>query len=257
MKIRYAFLLGLLPTALAACSDDDSKRATPPRTATPRGAADKPFPALPCNSSEPRTERDGKTLECIVGADAKVGPITCAAGKLVALYGDGKLKECTLKRAHAYNGVPCKAGSTAKWFKSAKLYQCAVDKPFAVSGVTCTERIIFHENGKLHRCELADSAEVGKVQIPAKSRAAFDDTGKPTSVKRPPEAPLVFGTYECAEVEYYRSGAVKRCTTIKDATMAGAKAPIGSLLCFDETGMPTKTGGPGCFGSKQPVTKSK
>jgi len=257
VKTRYAILVGLLPAVPTACSDDDSKATTPPRASAPRGSIGKPFPALPCKSSEPRTVRDGKTLACIVGADTKVGPITCAAGKLVALYGDGKLQECTLKRAHAYNGVPCKAGATAKWFKSAKLYQCSVQKPFAVSGVTCRERIVFHENGKLHRCELAESAEVGKVQIPAASRAAFDDTGKPTSVVRPAAAPLVLDSYECAEVAYYRSGTVKSCTTSKDGTVAGVKAPTGSQICFDEAGKPSTTVGLGCFGSEQPLTKPK
>jgi hypothetical protein len=246
-----------LPAALAACSDGDPKASPPPRASTPRGPAAKPFPELPCKSSEPRTERDGKTLACIVGTDTKVGPITCAADKLVALYGNGKLQECTLKRAHAYNGVPCKAGATAKWFKSAKLYQCSVQKPFAVSGVSCNGRLIFHENGKLHRCELAENAKVGEIEIPAKSQAAFDDSGKPTSVKRPAEAPLAFDTYECAEVDYYRSGTVKTCTTSRDATVAGAKAPTGSLICFDDAGKPSTTAVVGCFGSEPPVTKRK
>lgn len=136
---HWAWCVVLAPLALPACSDDDAKTASPQTTTAPRGPVDKPFPTLPCDSAEPRTERHGKTLACIVTAATKVGPITCAKGQLVALYGDGQLKECTLARAHAYNGVPCKMGATAKWFKSAKLYQCSVAKPFAASGATCRD----------------------------------------------------------------------------------------------------------------------
>ncbi|MBW2527054.1 MAG: hypothetical protein JRI23_22930 [Deltaproteobacteria bacterium] len=246
----------LLPLGASGCSDDAAKGPPPSRASTGARPAKKLFPELPCKAGEPRTERDGKVLACIIGSSTKVGPFTCAAGALAALYEDGKLKECTLARAHAYNGVPCRAGGAAKWFKSGKLYQCSVDKPFAASGVTCRDRLIFHENGKLHRCTLAESVEVGKVQIPAKSEASFDDTGKPATVKRPADAPLEFQAFKCSEVTYYRSGAVETCIAAAKATVADSEAAPGSRICFDEQGKPDSTVEPACFG-REPATKPK
>jgi len=254
---RIALSALVVPMAITACSDDDDSPSAPAPRVTAHRPQDKPFPTLPCNRAEPRTVRDGKTLACIVTADTNVGRITCSAGELVALYDDGKLKECTLKRAHGYNGVPCKAGATAKWFKSAKLYQCSVEKPYATSGVTCRDRLIYHENGWLHRCELAESAQVGKVEMPANSQVAFDDAGKPTHVKRPAEAPLALESFECAEVEYYRSGGVRSCLTAKDANLSGMKTPAGSRLCFDEQGKPSSDAGRDCVGAKQPARKPR
>lgn len=252
MSIRNGWWLALLvPLGAGGCSDEASKseRPAPP----PRAPAAPTFPDLPCSPSEPRTRRDDKTLACITTADVKVGPITCRAGKLVALYDDGRLRECTLARAHAYDGVPCRAGAPAKWFKSRKLFQCAVAEPYATGGVTCRGRINYHENGKLYRCELAEGAQLGQVEIPAESEIAFDDDGRPDRVKRPADAPLALGELRCAEAEYYGAGGVETCTLAVEATIFGRAAPVGAVVCFDERGTPTPSAGPDCFGSSAPV----
>lgn len=256
MKPSLAPLFALSLLASSGCSDD-AKKAPPPARPAPTQPREKPFPALPCKKGEPRSVRDGKILACIVTAATKVGPITCAANAAVTLYADGKLKECTLARAHAYNGVPCMAGAPGMWFKSGKLYQCSVAKPYATSGVSCEGRLNYHENGKLHRCVLAESAEVSSVKIPAKSEVTFDDTGKPTKVKRPADNPVGKKPYECAEVEYDRSGAVTACTLAQVAALGTAKAPAGSRICFDAEGQPVTAAQPGCFTPGSAVAKPK
>jgi hypothetical protein len=158
-----------------------------------------------------RKDANGEVTSCLLASPQSFEGYACEGGK-VAEFSKGVFKGCYLAEAKEVDGFTCKAGLSL--YPSGKLRRCQITAakkvaegidarptdwvtlyetgtikrlelasgPNKILGLPCKGYLnYFHENGKLKKCELSETATVDGQSVEVKDASVyvcFDDQGK-------------------------------------------------------------------------------
>jgi len=174
---------------------------------------EEPKPTMPagvtCIEDTNKKIEGGKLVQCRLQQDYTSGKITCGKEYMAFFFADGSLKGCYVSQPTEVDGWSCreslslfpggkfrrcrlagdkeeagvqlKSGDWITVYQSGALRRVENETARKMGAYMCKGSVnLFHENGKLKRCEVAKPTRVGKKRLKVGEAACLDADGKPT-----------------------------------------------------------------------------
>jgi len=151
---------------------------------------------VPCRGSATLDE-DDRLLSCTLSRDADIGKAHLPEGTWVRFHPDGTIKYCFLPGDTRIQGHVCRGKGhdyMTTFHSSGSLRLCWLAEDETIQGIPCVKAttsgeifgrlagrggpgVVFHENGNLQGCKLAEALVFDGKEVKAGRRVTLDEDG--------------------------------------------------------------------------------
>ena len=171
------------PKSTPDCKDDTNKHKDANGDVTScLLASPQTFEGYSCEGGKIAEFAKGVFKGCYLAEAKEVDGFSCKAG--LSLYPSGKLRRCQVTAAKKVaDGIDARATDWVTLYESRSIKRLELASgPNKILGLPCKGYLnYFHENGKLKKCELSETATVDGESVEVKDKSVyvcFDDQGK-------------------------------------------------------------------------------
>jgi hypothetical protein len=171
------------PKSKPECKDDTNKRSDSNGNVTScLLASAQSFEGYACEAGKIAEFSKGVFKGCYLAEAKEVDGFTCKAG--LSLYPNGKLRRCQITAAKKVaEGIEARPTDWVTLYEGGSIKRLELASgPNKILGLPCKGYLnYFHENGKLKKCELSETATVDGANVEVKDKSVyvcFDEQGK-------------------------------------------------------------------------------